>query len=183
MLAIVKPTKEIEKIAGQNNIFQSIMLAYYRPIVAKEVNLSNINKDSKVLCIGGGYFPCTAILIHKISGAEVTVIDNDEKTIESAKKRIEKLGISKKVCVKYANGIEIDTKEYDMVHIAMQVSPKEEVFSNAFEKIHKKSKILIRVPKKHLKQGYHEFKISKKEKNFVKQPIFSNIRKTLLYVK
>lgn len=180
----VNGTKILECNMSRNSFFQNIMLSYYRPIVKKEVELSNANANNSILCIGGGYFPCTAILFNQLSNATVTVIDNDLSAVEKSSKLIEKLGLSSKVIVKHTDGIDISSSNFDIIHIAMQVSPKEEVFNHIHSNAEQKAKILVRTPKQHLERGYNPFKeISMKHNNDVIQPKFSNIERTLLYVR
>lgn len=71
------------------------------------------------------YHACTAILFHKITGATVTVIDNDKEAIHVSRNVIEKMGLSDNVKVEHTDGVDISSKNYDLVHIAMQISPKE----------------------------------------------------------
>lgn len=179
----VNPTKIMEKIAGGTTVFQNIMLAYYKPIVKKEVELANVKNTQQVLCVGGGYFPCTAILFHLLSNATVTVIDIDNDAVQYSQKLVKKLGLEDKVIVKHANGLECSGQGFDIVHIAMQVSPKEEVFVNLHGNMNHKCKLLVRTPKQHLERGYQPFSSLISVKDSVKQPSFSNIEKTLLYVR
>lgn len=180
----VNTTKILENSMSRGSFLQNIMLSYYRPIVKKEVQLSNANLMNNILCIGGGYFPCTAILFHQLSNATVTVIDNDLDAVEKSTKLVEKLGLSSKVIVKHTDGIDISSNEFDIIHIAMQVSPKEDVFNHIHSNAEQKAKILVRTPKQHLERGYNSFKdISTKHNKDVIQPRFSNIERTLLYVR
>lgn len=180
----VNGTKILESSMGKSSFLQNMMLSYYRPIVKKEVELSNASSSDSILCIGGGYFPCTAILFNLISGANVTVIDNDIEAVEKSTVLVERLGLSDKVSVKHTDGIDISSNEYDIIHIAMQVSPKEEVFNHIHSNAEQKAKILVRTPKQHLERGYQPFKeISTKHNRDVVQPKFSNIERTLLYVR
>ncbi len=173
----------IENHTRKNKVMQEFMLGYYKPIVEKEVVLAEANFADKILCVGGGYFPCTAILFHKFSGAVVTVIDNDKAAVVAAQETVEAMGLSDYVHVKHSDGIEISAENFDIVHIAMQISPKEEVFKHIYATMETKSKILVRTPKKHLERGYQPFKDMYQCNKNVVQPKFSNIEKSLLYIK
>lgn len=179
----VDVTKLIENFTNKCSLFHSVMLSYYRPIVKKEVLLSQANESHKILCVGGGYFPCTAILFHQLSNATVVVIDNDAEAIAESTKLIKKLGLADKVIIRNTDGADISAEDFDIVHIAMQVSPKEEVFQQIHKTVSEKGKILVRTPKQHLERGYQPFKDISTTKNYVKQPKFSNIERTLLYVR
>ncbi len=173
----------IENHTRQNGLMREFMFNYYKPIVKKEVDLCKATPSNRILCVGGGYFPCTAILFHRFSGATVTVIDNDKKAIRAATEVVHQLGLSHKVIVKYSDGLDISAEDFDIVHIAMQISPKEKVFKHIYSTMEKKSKILVRTPKKHLERGYQPFRNICQISNSVVQPRFSNIERSLLYVR
>lgn len=178
----VNGTKLLENTLRQNTILQSAMFCYYCPIVKREVMLCKANKSDKILCVGGGCFPCTAILFHQLSGATITVIDNDAHCVSVSQKLIKQLGLENSVIVKLTDGKDVSGADFDIVHIAMQISPKEVVFDQVRSTMRKDTKILVRTPKQHLERGYHAFKSAINHKGFIKQPKFSNIEKTVLYV-
>ncbi|MFI3201018.1 MAG: hypothetical protein R3Y54_05760 [Eubacteriales bacterium] len=179
----VHGTQYLEKISTNNTIMRKVILAYYKPIVQKEVELSNTHHSNQILCVGGGYFPCTAILFHQLTGAKVTVIDNDQNAINVSANLISDMHLSEYISVQYSDGSFVDTRDYDIIHIAMQVSPKEFVFSHTHETMSDHAKILIRTPKSHLARGYQPFQEIRKHMASVRQPSFSNIERTCLYVK
>lgn len=174
-------TKKIENILGGTKLGQMLMLKYYSPMVANEITLANVVKTDNILCIGGGCLPCTAILLHKKTGANVTAIDIDENAIKVSLKRLNKLGLDGKINILNTNGVEIDVKDYDLVHIALQVSPKDTVFEQVKNTAKNGCKILIRTPKKTISKGYSDFKYTTEK--FAKQPRYSNIERTYLYEK
>ncbi|OON99549.1 MAG: hypothetical protein ATN35_12060 [Epulopiscium sp. Nele67-Bin004] len=182
-MQIVNGTKWLECGMAKNNAMQNIMLAYYRPIVQKEVRLSGAKPSHIVLCVGGGHFPATAILFHQLSGAKVVVVDNDKKAIVSARQVVKSLGLEGKVIVKYVDGGDVSGEKFNIVHIAMQISPKEQVFNHMYSTIKAKSRVVVRVPKACLEKGYQPFENVDVCDGFVIQPSYSNIERTLLYVK
>ncbi len=179
----VNPTKNLENLMRKTKVLQNLILSYYKPIVEKEVLLSSAKRTDKILCVGGGYFPCTAILFHKLTGATVTVIDNDKDAIEKSTDLIEKMGLQNKVLVKYTDGVDVSAEDFDVIHIAMQISPKETVFKHIHSTMRKDAKVLVRTPKEHLERGYQPFKGFCDDMSAIEQPFFSNIDKTILYVR
>lgn len=176
-------TKVIEENASKTKLLRNAMFYYYRAIIKNEVMLANVEKGDKILCIGGGYMPCTAILFQKLTGAKVTIIDNDKRTLTSARRLIKAVNLESEVELKYCDGKDIDPSQYDVIHIAMQVSPKTQVFEHIYSGMKEGGKLLIRKPKKHLEGGYHTNECGIKEIACVKQNLCSNIERTLLYVK
>lgn len=173
---VVKKTKKLEQ--RSNNFFvRTITLAYYKRIVKKEIKLGNIKETDNVLCMGGGYFPCTAILISKLTNANVTVIDNDIDTINSAKEKVEFYKLSDKIKVVFSEGKEMNAMDYDVVCVANQISPKDEVIRQIKETI-KNGRILVRIPKDCISHCYN--KCEYYEGISIKQPFYSNIGRTYI---
>lgn len=177
----VDSTKILEKHTGKFPLLQDMMLTYYRPIVKKEVELAQVKPQEKVLCVGGGYFPCTALLFHQLSGAKVTVIDNDKDAVAVSQALVAKLGYDQNVTVLHSDGMDCKAQGFDIIHLAMQVSPKEEVFAQLFGGCTCKAKLLVRTPKQHLERGYQPFQ--EMTETWVTQVKYSNIQKTMLYVR
>lgn len=182
-MQFVNITKIIEKQMSKCSLFRKLILSYYSKIVKNEVELCDAQENSNVLCIGGGYFPCTAILFNKFSNASVTVVDNDINAIKSSTKLIKKLGLDNKIHVQFTDGSDVFAEDFDIINLAMQVSPKKAVFDNITQNMKKNSKLLVRTPKKHLKNGYCDFNDFESVSKYVSQPGFSNIERTHLYVR
>ena len=66
-------------------------LAFYEELVEGEIRLANITQADKVLNIGSGPIPATSILLDRKTGASITCIDIDKKTVEQAKKFLKML--------------------------------------------------------------------------------------------
>lgn len=177
---ITNITQMIENILSNNYFLQKLMYAYYRPIVKREVSLLRIKPEDRLLCIGGGNFPCTAILINEITGNKVTVIDNDIECVNKSKCLVKKLGLEGMIKIKHKEAENFNYNYFDVVCVAMQISPMNKVFNNIYLKS-KRKRILIRIPKEKIKKSYCPFYNVCNCKSKVKQPFFSNIRCTKLY--
>ena len=147
-------TKWIEKKFSKYDSLIKLYSLYYRNIVEKEIQLANVKSCDKVLCIGGGSIPCTAIEIANQTNAHIHVLDIDESAVECARHVIEKLGLHEKITVINGKGQDIDIGPYDVVHLALQVSPKEEVLKNVWEKSKEGNRIIVRMPRKTLNPFY-----------------------------
>lgn len=177
----VHSTQSFERKTVTNPFLRSLMVKYYKPIVKREVKLANASPSDKILCIGGGYFPCTAVLFHKLTKATITVIDNDKDAVDGAVKLMEKLKLQNGVIVKHTDGVDINPQDYDYVHIAMQISPKEEVFNKIYSSMAKGGKVMVRVPKKRVKNAYQPFEVDVEHNSSAKAPRYSYIDRTLIY--
>lgn len=158
-------TKWIEKNFSKNNALIKLYRLYYKNIVKREVKLADVKSCDKILCIGGGSIPCTAIELAKQTKAKVHVIDIDNQAVECARDVVVKLGLHKKITITSGKGQEIDIEPYDVVHVALQVSPKDEVLEHLWDRSKEGDRIIVRLPKKGLKVFYSNITEAFIEKN------------------
>lgn len=151
---IMTCTKWMERILSKYDFLVKLYSLYYRNIVKNEISLANIRSYDKVLCIGGGSIPSTAIEIVRQTNANVHVLDMDKKAIGCARNVVIRLGLQSKITVINGKGQDIDIEPYDVVHIAQQVSPKDEVLKNIWEQAKEGHRVIVRMPRKILKPFY-----------------------------
>lgn len=172
-------TKWVEKNLSKYHCFIKFYSLYYRDIVKKEIKLANVRSCDKILCIGGGSIPCTAIELANQTNACIHVIDMDNHAVECARCVVKKLGLDEKITVINGKGEEIDIEPYDVVHVALQVTPKEEVLKHIWEKAKEGKRIIVRMPRKSLKRFYSNITddfIKKYAKNIRSFPIGSKVK-------
>ncbi|MDO5707267.1 MAG: nicotianamine synthase family protein [Andreesenia angusta] len=158
---IASITKNIEYQFSGFGILVKIIERYYQNIVKNEIRVSGIKSSDRVLCIGGGSVPCTAILINKLTNAKVKVIDVDLKALRKAENLIKKLNLEKEIDIEYGNGNSIDCKKFDIIHIALQVHPREKIIRNVLNTCKYGNKVIVRMPKDCLKGFYSDVKKEK----------------------
>lgn len=154
MSIVTNLTKFLEKTLSVFPILINIYGLYYKNIVCKEIILGCISCKDKVLCIGGGPLPCTALEIARNTGAQVIVIDNDPKAVMIAKKIISKLDMSDKVKVMHADGQQINPSGFSVIHLANQACPRNKILYNIWQKAPRGTRILMRNPHQSLKFLY-----------------------------
>lgn len=147
-------TKSFEKILFSSDRLVCIYDLYYKNIVKREIDIARIKNSDRVLIIGGGAIPSTAINIARNTKAMVDVIDIDMEAVEKSRKLIKRLNLEDKINIDLKDALKVDSKNYDVIHVALQVTPKEEVINNVWDKSKKGSRMLIRQPKKLLKRFY-----------------------------
>lgn len=149
-------TRKIESAAVDAGLVYRFACLYYRDVVEREIELADITDKDHVLCIGGGICPFSAILFHQLTGAKVTVIDNNSDCVPKARRVISRLGLDSYIKVLCQDGKNESTNyaDYTVVHLALQISPLERVFYQAQQHAAQGAKILIRRPKAHLKHMY-----------------------------
>jgi len=150
-------TQRIESLASRTGVLYRLVEKYYVDMVKKEAGLAGIGKDDRILCIGGGCCPFSAILFHRMTSAKVTVVDNNKDCIPKARKVIERLGLSEHIRVVLQDGCASDIKDYSVIHLALQVDPMQQVISDVERRMSPGAKLLVRQPKKQLRGMYSKF--------------------------
>jgi D-arabinose 1-dehydrogenase-like Zn-dependent alcohol dehydrogenase len=181
-LRITQFTQHIELLATKSRLTFHITSAYYRMLVKREARLADIREGDRVLCIGGGICPYTAILLHKYTGAHITVIDNNRSCVEKARKFVNRLGLDK-IKILPGDGRDICCYGYTVIHLAMQITPKESVINEILSKAEKGTRVLVRKPKKSVGSLYCT--MPEYEKIFaacVKHSLLSNVDQTYVCI-
>ncbi|EEG78801.1 SAM-dependent methyltransferase [Dethiobacter alkaliphilus] len=142
----VKVTRTIEKAGAMFPCLIGLYGLYYNRLVEQEVAAAQISAGDRVLCIGGGPLPYTALRIHTLTGAHVTVMDNDRSAVEMASRLVEKMGLANKLSVRFSDGQGVNAADFSVVHIALQVSPREQVLENIRTTAPKGVRVLMRSP-------------------------------------
>ena len=184
---MVSMTKLVEKMASKSVHLCKTINLYYRSIIRREIALADIRSTDHVLFIGGGPCPCSAILIHEMTGARVTVIDYDISCINCSHNLINKLGYSESIRSICKNGSEIESLQsmpYTVILVAAQVDTLDKVFNRIRNKSLHGTKILVRIPKQKLKKHYYgAHKMILKNIPRTLHTAINNLESTCLYVK
>lgn len=178
---ITKFTQNIEEYAQKNSLLYKLMIAYYKPLVKCEIRLADIDCKDRILCVGGGSCPITAILLHKYTGANVTVIDHNPCCVKNAKKFLSSKGIDG-IDVLCCEGTKTCCSNYSVVHLAMQVSPMEETLRKLMKDAKDNARFLVRTPKKIFTRLYRAKVENEKAVKFTKHTLFANVGQTMLFM-
>lgn len=147
-------TKCIERNFSKSNFLINLYGLYYKNIVKNEVKLAEIKNCDKVLCIGGGPIPSTAIEVANQTDAKVHVIDMDSDAVACARDIVKRLGLHHKIIVDQGRGEDVDIAPYNVIHVALQVTPKEDVLKHIWSNSKMGDRIIVRMPKKGLRPFY-----------------------------
>ena len=151
---IVRFTQNIEYWAAANPLVYWLIALYYRDIIRREVRLAEIGPRDHILCVGGGPCPFSAILLHQYTGARVTVIDRDENCILPARRVLERLNLSHVIQVLCHDCSDVELEDFTVVHLAVQVSPLEQVLRRMRYQALPGTRLLVRTPKAKLQRLY-----------------------------
>ena len=153
---VTKLTQKFEERAVASKAAYHMLEKYYQDTIENEATLANVTAKDHILCIGGGTCPLSAILFHQVTGAKVTVIDHNGACIPKARQVIKALGLVDKVQVLHQEATckKLDLASFTVVHLALQVSPLNQVLAFIKDQAAPGTKILVRRPKKTLKSLY-----------------------------
>lgn len=157
---------------------------YYHKIVERETKLANLTKKDTILCIGCGAMPCTVLGIANLTGAKIVTIDSDYKAVVEARNIICEKGLENQISVIHETGESVDIGNFTVVHIALQVTPKQTVVEHVLKNAKEGTKVLVRIPKGFLQRFYSSIteNIICKGSRFTKQP-YSMMKGTMLFIK
>ncbi len=149
-------TRIFEIALSHFSVTYPIFRCYYEKIVANEIVLGEIKKQDRVLCIGGGAFPATAIEINRQTGANVDVLDCDQNAVSHAVDLLKRMHLDEKINVFLGCGQTFDPKEYEVVHIALQVRDREIILEHLQSNALPGTRILARFPRECMERFYHK---------------------------
>lgn len=107
----------------------------YIGLIKNENKLVNFSSDQKVVFIGGGPLPLTAILLNKLFNASCISVEINPDVAEVSQKVIKKLGLESKIQVVVGDETSITSCNYTVIMVAALAEPKERVFSNIWEEV------------------------------------------------
>lgn len=146
-------TRFTEKTLSHFPSSYPLMRQYYRNIVSREIQLGSIGRHDRVLCVGGGAFPVTAMEICRHTGAAVDVLDCDMDAVEHARDLLRKMGMWQ-IFVHHGCGQSFDPTAYQVIHLALQVRGREQILDNLQQYAQPGTRILVRLPHSRLERFY-----------------------------
>lgn len=110
----------------------------------KEMDKLNLSSSKKILHIGCGQYPITAIILSELDDIEITTIDHIKKAVEIAKKVVKKKKLDNKIFPKVGDGITYPLRGFDTIIISGCSFPKIKVVNHVLKNADKNCRIIIR---------------------------------------
>jgi len=110
----------------------------------KEREYFNLNDSKKILHIGCGFYPITAMILAEMDGTSIVTIDKKERSVNLAKKFLIKNNLDDKIQAIVGDGTKYPLDEFDTIVISGCSEPKIDVFTHVFKNSKSKTKIIIR---------------------------------------
>ncbi len=139
--------KKLESLGKSSKSFASFYdRLFYAKLITNEIEIADLEKDDKIVHIGSGPFPITAISLAR-EGYQITGVDVDEIALKKAEDLTEKLNLCNKINFKLATAEEIDFTKFDVVWMSLHVIPKAETINEIIKKLSPGQKLIYRNPR------------------------------------
>lgn len=127
----------IDKIA---NIYEKYIGNEYR----RERKKFGLSKAKKILHIGCGSYPITAMVLAEINDVNIVTIDNNARAVKLANKVIRMKNLDGKIRVKHGYGTKYPLEEFDTIIISSCSVPKTKVLEYVLKNAKLQSRIILR---------------------------------------
>ena len=132
MAVIPSITAFLEKRIARSKVLVTLYAEFYREVVEREIELAGIGEEDRVLNIGCGAIPFTAILIARLTGARVWAVDCDLAAVKTARFCVAAQGLKDLITVVHLDGRAEIPFPFDLALVALQARPKREILTNLF---------------------------------------------------
>ncbi len=119
---------------------------FYERMINAEAEKCGLRPGMKILHIGSGPLPITSISLSLV-GFSVVAVDSDPTAIQEARKKVEEMGLCRKIKFLLADGADISSGGFDAVWISLHVQQKEKVLKRAYSELKPGGKIVFRNPR------------------------------------
>ncbi len=144
----------MEKKIATNKALMSLYSKIYYEVVKNEIALAGITATDRVLNIGCGGTPFTALLIAKFTGARVWAIDNDQSAVDVARKCIAAQKLENLITVFKHDGRDPLPLDFEVAVVALQAEPKKEILDNLIAKGGGNARLIFRNPRQKVAHQY-----------------------------
>jgi Nicotianamine synthase protein len=134
---------EFNAVSSSDNITQNYLQRYHT-LARREIRLASIGPKERVLFIGSGPFPITAIEYVRQAGCVVDCVDHLREPIDISMQVIHRLGMNGQIRLIYAKGQDCEVSNYDVILVAVLAQPKEQVLLHLDSAASPRSRILCR---------------------------------------
>lgn len=134
----------VDRLAGISNLIEDLYEKTVGREYKKEIDKFELAESKKILHIGCGTYPITALMLSDIKNTKIVTIDHDEKSIKIARNIIKQKKLEKKIFPEVGNGINYPLDGFDTIIISGCSVPKIQVLNHVLQNSRKKSKIIIR---------------------------------------
>lgn len=107
---------------------------FYRAMLDRELKMAGLQPGSKVLHIGCGPYPYTAIFLAR-KGCLVEGWDCNYGAVHKARRLVEKFKLNNKIKITLCDGCSADSSDCDAIWLSLNICPKVKVINKAFQSL------------------------------------------------
>lgn len=127
-----KISQKLEIIAVRFALLSNLYCrVFYKKMLEKEMEMSNLQPGASVLHVGCGSYPYTALYLAQ-KGLFVEAWDCNNAAVKKAGELIQKKNMADRVKVFCADGCQISAHKHDAIWVSLNVSPKAKILEWAF---------------------------------------------------
>jgi hypothetical protein len=119
----------VHGLTSSSTIDDYALAARFRRLLTREVDLLG-GRPERLLFIGSGPLPISAILAHEYLRVPVDCVDVDTVAVTESRRLLASLHLSDAVHVMQADGAGIDADRYDAILIALLAKPKNQILAS-----------------------------------------------------
>jgi len=134
----------LEKITLKFPSFLYEYILYYEDIVESEIRLADITSGDKVLHIGCGSLPSTAILLSQKIGIQTTALEKNPSSVKDAKFTVKTLHQEYQVKINQANALNYPIESYSVIVVSQGIEPRYEVLNHIAKTMQTGTRVLFR---------------------------------------
>lgn len=135
----------LELLGSRIDYFQKRLTNYRKKVISEEIKNVNLSSDDATLFIGCGLLPSTPLFIAENTDVKkISAIDNNRQIAKFAKSYIDKKGLSSRINVEHADGVDYPVEEFDVIFMATNVWPAESILKNLAANMKNNSKLICR---------------------------------------
>lgn len=134
----------LELLSVKIKLFERILSSWRIPVFLKEIEMAKVTQKDKVLLIGCGIFPSETVLISETTKARTIGIDNSINAVKLAKNYVQKKELADLVTIQYADGVDIQLDTFDVIFIAINVFPIDDVLKHVASSMNDTARIMCK---------------------------------------
>ncbi len=116
----------------------------FAELVEAESKLAEVIAGEKILFIGSGPLPMSAILFSLVNRSPVRCFDISETACETSRQVLKSLGIDDRLEIINGSGEDQPLDEYDIIVVAVMAQPKSRIMENIAVNASSKTRVIVR---------------------------------------
>lgn len=117
---------------------------YRHKLVDEELNMCAINSKDRILVIGCGPYPYTAMALAQMTKAEVVVIDKSLRIVKLASSVIHRKNLHHTVSIQQGDGVDYPMDDFDVIIVTITLWPIDKILVHIFQEMKPRTRLICR---------------------------------------